>query len=60
MAKEKEVLKNWLKQFLTFKLSVSMKVSEEGQLYGSVTSQMIADKLIETEFRYRQEEYFDG
>jgi large subunit ribosomal protein L9 len=27
-----------------------MKVSEEGQLYGSVTGQMIADKLTEQNF----------
>ena len=50
MAKEKEVAEKLAETLSNVQLSISMKVSEEGQLYGSVTNQMIADKLTEQNF----------
>ena len=44
-AKEKEGAEFIAKELSELQLSVSMKVGDEGRLYGSVTSQMIADEL---------------
>jgi large subunit ribosomal protein L9 len=50
MAKEKEAAEKLAETISNIQLSIPMKVSEEGQLYGSVTGQMIADKLTEQNF----------
>jgi large subunit ribosomal protein L9 len=43
--KEREVAEAVAGQLSDMQISISMKVGEEGKLYGSVTSQMIADEL---------------
>ncbi|MFA6572151.1 MAG: 50S ribosomal protein L9 [Bacteroidota bacterium] len=44
-AQEKSAAEIISNQLSELQVSVSMKVGEEGKLYGSVTSQMIADEL---------------
>ena len=44
-AQEKSAAEILAGQLSELQVSVSMKVGEEGKLYGSVTSQMIADEL---------------
>ncbi len=44
--KEREVAEAVAGQLSDLQISISMKVGEEGKLYGSVTSQMIADELV--------------
>lgn len=50
MAKEKEIAEKLAENISNIQLSVPMKVSEEGHLYGSVTNQMISEKLVEQNF----------
>lgn len=44
-AKEKDYAEQIAAQLLELQISIPMKVGEEGKLYGSVTSQMIANEL---------------
>ncbi|OGU60623.1 MAG: 50S ribosomal protein L9 [Ignavibacteria bacterium GWF2_33_9] len=50
MVKEKEMAEKFADELANVQLSISMKVGEEGQLYGSVTSLMISEKLAENNF----------
>lgn len=50
MAKEKEIAEKLAENISNIQLSVPMKVSEEGHLYGSVTNQLISEKLAEQNF----------
>jgi large subunit ribosomal protein L9 len=50
MVKDKEIAEKLAETISNIQLSIPMKVSEEGQLYGSVTNQMIAERLAELDF----------
>ena len=43
--KEKETAERLAEEFNDLQVTIAMKVGEEGKLYGSVTSQMIANEL---------------
>ncbi len=45
LEKEKEIAEEFAQKLTDLQISIAMKVSEEGKLYGSVTSQMIAQEL---------------
>lgn len=50
MAKEKEIAEKLAAELNGIQLSIPMKVTEEGNLYASVTSQLIAEKLAEMNY----------
>lgn len=50
LAKEKEIAEKLAAEINGIQLSIPMKVTEEGNLYASVTSQIIADKLAEMNY----------
>ncbi len=50
LAQEKDIAEKLAATLSEIQLSVPMKVSEEGHLYGSVTNQLVAEKLAELHY----------
>jgi len=51
LAKDREIAEKLAAELSEIQLSIPMKVTEEGNLYASVTAQMIADKLAELNYK---------
>ncbi len=50
LAKEREIAEQLAQELSNIQLSIPMKVTDEGNLYASVTNQLIVDKLQELNF----------